>query len=93
MCCRCAHKHHNTARAMLVQHHRQSGYGNRRKWRCTHRSDLGLLAQQYTPFEASLLGVYLHGLAGDMAANEMGMESLIASDLIKHIPKAFKKLK
>lgn len=54
---------------------------------------LGLLAQHYTPFEASLLGVYLHGLAGDMAADEMGMESLIASDLIKHIPKAFIKLK
>jgi ADP-dependent NAD(P)H-hydrate dehydratase / NAD(P)H-hydrate epimerase len=54
---------------------------------------LGLLAQQYKPFEAALLGVFLHGLAGDIAADEMGMEALLASDLINNIGKAFKKLK
>jgi ADP-dependent NAD(P)H-hydrate dehydratase / NAD(P)H-hydrate epimerase len=54
---------------------------------------LGLLAQQYKPFEAALLGVFLHGLAGDIAADEMGMEALLASDLNNNIGKAFKKLK
>lgn len=50
---------------------------------------LSLLSQRYAPEEAALLGVYLHGLAGDIAAAENGMESLIASDLSKNIGKAF----
>lgn len=53
---------------------------------------LGLLAQHYTPLEAAKLGVYLHGLAGDLAVEEMGMESLIASDIVQNISKAFKRL-
>lgn len=52
----------------------------------------GLLAQPYTPLEAAQLGVYLHGLSGDMAAYEKGMNSLIASDLIEFLPAAFKKI-
>ena len=36
--------------------------------------------------------VYLHGLAGDLAAEDEGMESLIATDLITYLPKAFKKV-
>jgi NAD(P)H-hydrate epimerase len=36
--------------------------------------------------------VYLHGLAGDLAAAEEGMESLIATDLLKHLPSAFKRV-
>ena len=48
-----------------------------------------LLAQGYDPFQAALLGVYLHGLAGDLAVLEFGMNGLIASDLIKFLPAAF----
>ena len=51
-----------------------------------------LLARGYTPTEASLIGMYLHGLAGDYAVRGLGMESLIASDIIQYLPKAFKKL-
>ena len=50
---------------------------------------LGLLARGYERREACLLGVYLHGLAGDLAAQELGQESLMASDLIAYLPKAF----
>lgn len=53
---------------------------------------LGLLAQKYHPRDACLLGVYLHGLAGDLAAKKQGMESLIAGDIIKQMGKAFKKI-
>jgi hydroxyethylthiazole kinase-like uncharacterized protein yjeF len=53
----------------------------------------GLLAQQYTPKEAALLGVYLHGSAGDIAADELEQESLLAGDIVQHIGLAFKRLK
>jgi NAD(P)H-hydrate epimerase len=36
--------------------------------------------------------VYLHGLAGDLAAEKEGMESLIATDLLKYLPDAFKRV-
>lgn len=52
---------------------------------------LGLLAQNYTALEACLIGSYLHGLAGDIAAKKHGMEALLASDIVKCIGKAFKK--
>lgn len=51
------------------------------------------LAQGYKREEACLLGVYLHGLAGDIAADKLGEESLIASDIIESISKAFKIIK
>jgi NAD(P)H-hydrate epimerase len=51
-----------------------------------------LLAQKYPPKDAVILGVYLHGLAGDLALNEQSEESLIASDMIETIGKAFKKI-
>jgi NAD(P)H-hydrate epimerase len=50
---------------------------------------LGLLAQKYSAEDAALIGVYLHGLAGDMAASEIGEYSLIAGDIISHLGKAF----
>ena len=49
----------------------------------------GLLSRGYDRQQACVLGVYLHGLAGDLAARELGEESLLASDLIRYLPKAF----
>ncbi len=49
----------------------------------------GFLAQGYPPEQAALLGVYLHGLAGDLAAKLMGQEALLAGDLTKHLGAAF----
>ena len=51
---------------------------------------LGLLSQGYGPETAARLGVFLHGLAGDLAATEKSMEALTASDLIDYLPKAWK---
>lgn len=51
-----------------------------------------LLARGYKQAEACIVGMYLHGLAGDIAAEELGMESLTAGDLITYLPKAFKRL-
>ncbi len=53
---------------------------------------LALLARGYKQAEACRLGMYLHGLAGDIAARDLGMESLIARDIIAYLPKAFKRL-
>ena len=50
---------------------------------------LSLLAQTYTPDVAVRLGVYLHGLAGDLAAADLSEEGLIASDIVEYLPKAF----
>ncbi|MCP9237586.1 NAD(P)H-hydrate dehydratase [Lewinella sp. JB7] len=52
----------------------------------------GLLAQGYTPEAAAKLGVYLHGLAGDLAAQAIGQESMIAEDLILQLGAAFRRL-
>lgn len=51
-----------------------------------------LLARGYGQAEACTLGMYMHGLAGDLAAKDIGKESLMASDIIKYLPKAFKRL-
>ncbi len=48
-----------------------------------------MLSQGYSSVDASVISVYLHGLAGDLAARELGMISLIASDIINFVPKAF----
>jgi len=52
----------------------------------------GLLAQGSTQVEACLLGVYLHGLAGDLAAQQFGEEAMIAGDIIENLGNAYKKL-
>jgi NAD(P)H-hydrate epimerase len=51
-----------------------------------------MLAQGLPPFDAAQLGVYVHGLAGDLAAESLGQSSLIASDLIRFLPEAFRRL-
>lgn len=53
---------------------------------------LGLLARGYQQREACIIGTYLHGLAGDLAAAELGQESLMAGDLVNYLPQAFLRL-
>jgi ADP-dependent NAD(P)H-hydrate dehydratase / NAD(P)H-hydrate epimerase len=52
----------------------------------------GLLAQGYSSVEAAILGVYLHGLAGDIAAKELSMEAMVAGDIIKNLGAAFSQI-
>ncbi len=47
----------------------------------------GLLSQGYSPLESAVLGVYMHGKAGDLAYEELGGIGIIAGDLITRIPK------
>lgn len=49
-----------------------------------------MLAQGYIPKAAAILGVYLHGLAGDLAAEQYGQTALVATGIIDHLPLAFK---
>jgi ADP-dependent NAD(P)H-hydrate dehydratase len=48
-----------------------------------------LVCQGLAPYEAVVLGAHVHGLAGDLAAAELGQVSLIASDLLRYLPQAF----
>jgi NAD(P)H-hydrate epimerase len=48
-----------------------------------------LAGQGLSSFDATVLGVYVHGLAGDLAAGRLGQVSLIATDLIDALPEAF----
>jgi NAD(P)H-hydrate epimerase len=52
----------------------------------------GLIAQNVIPIEAAKAGVFLHGLAGDLVAEEKGNYGLIASDLIERLPYAVKRI-
>jgi len=52
----------------------------------------GLLAQNFNPTEACILGVYIHGLAGDLAEEQTGYEALIAGDIIEYLGKGFHEL-
>lgn len=51
-----------------------------------------LICQGLPPWEAAVLGVHVHGLAGDLAAADLTEVSLIASDLVRYLPKAFRHL-
>ncbi len=51
-----------------------------------------LLAQKYDPFDAAKLGVYLHGSAADLALKEQSTESMVITDVIEFLGRAFKKL-
>jgi ADP-dependent NAD(P)H-hydrate dehydratase / NAD(P)H-hydrate epimerase len=54
---------------------------------------LSLLAQGYSPLDAAVAGIYIHGLAGDLAAEKSSFESVIASDIINEIGTAFRKIR
>lgn len=54
---------------------------------------LGLLAQGYHPQEAAILGVYLHGLAGDLAAKALSQEAMISGDITEMLGRAFTKIR
>lgn len=49
----------------------------------------GLLSQGLNPVEAGVLGVYMHGYAGDLACEQYGAHSMIPTDIIRCFPKAF----
>lgn len=53
---------------------------------------VSLLAQGYTPEQAAVLGVYIHGLAGDYAADNLGQTGMNSGDIVRYLPKAFKTL-
>ena len=52
----------------------------------------GLLAQKYSPLNAAILGVYLHGSAGDVAAKKLSQEAMIAGDIIDCLGDSFKQI-
>ncbi|HCV43139.1 MAG TPA: hypothetical protein DGH68_06620 [Bacteroidetes bacterium] len=51
-----------------------------------------LLSQGMLPIEAAYTGVFMHGLAGDLAASELGQRSVMAMDILDRVPDAFKML-
>jgi NAD(P)H-hydrate epimerase len=50
---------------------------------------VALLGQGLAPVDAACCGVYLHGLAGDLAADELGQVAMVASDMIDCLPEVF----
>ena len=53
----------------------------------------GLLAQGVAPLDAALAGVYLHGVAGDLASEASSEEALIAGDMLLYLGDAFREVK
>ncbi len=54
---------------------------------------VGMLAQGLSPFDAAVVGCYLHGLAGELARQELGDAGMVAGDLIPRLPLALKALR
>ncbi|MEK6545080.1 MAG: NAD(P)H-hydrate dehydratase, partial [Nitrospinota bacterium] len=52
----------------------------------------GFLSQGFSAKDASILGVYLHGMAGDISASNLSQTALIASDLIRALPEVIKRI-
>ena len=50
---------------------------------------LALLAQGYTPDQAAMIAVFIHGFAGDMAAHDLSMMAMTSADIADHLPKAW----
>ncbi|MCH7909167.1 MAG: bifunctional ADP-dependent NAD(P)H-hydrate dehydratase/NAD(P)H-hydrate epimerase, partial [Candidatus Hydrogenedentes bacterium] len=50
----------------------------------------GLMAQGLQAFDAALIGVFLHGLAGDIAAENMTGRAMLAGDLVESLPDAWR---
>ncbi|MCE3228073.1 MAG: dehydrogenase [Bacteroidetes bacterium] len=53
---------------------------------------LGLLSRGYNAPQAAIIGTYIHGYAADLCLKKMSMESVLISDVINQLPKAFRKL-
>ncbi len=51
-----------------------------------------LLCQRLSTLDAARLGVYVHGLAGDLAAADLGQTAMISSDLVRYLPHAWKQM-
>lgn len=91
---------------VLKDHHTQTVNGNTVYYNLTGNSGMAkggsgdaltgiitaLLAQKYSSLHAAVLGVWIHGKAGDLAAGKLSKESMLASDLIGHLGAAFKAL-
>jgi len=54
---------------------------------------LSLLGQGYTPELAAMVGVFIHGLAGDIARDKVGEEAVIATDIIENLGNAFNEIR
>ena len=52
----------------------------------------GFLAQGMDVIDAAILGVYVHGLAGDMTAAALGEAGMLAGDVLRHLPRAIQQL-
>ncbi|PKO95287.1 MAG: NAD(P)H-hydrate dehydratase, partial [Bacteroidetes bacterium HGW-Bacteroidetes-9] len=53
---------------------------------------LGLLASGYPARDACILGTWLHGKAGDIAAQKLSQDAMLPGDIVKYIGKAYKKI-
>jgi NAD(P)H-hydrate epimerase len=54
---------------------------------------VGLLAQGLPSFEGAVLGGYLHGLAGELARQDIGDAGVVAGDLLARLPEAIRRLR